>query len=832
MVRGRAALAGGTRRIVGAAAMAAMAVPAFAQDDWRPQPGTEAARGRTVQVAQATGDRHVRFAIPAQPLPDALNAFGRQAGLQVTVDAAVAAGVRGQAVAGDLTPREALTRLLAGTGLVWRFVDDRTVALARPPAAGGAVTLDPVTVVGARRPPPQADVGVVPPPYAGGQVATGAKLGVLGSLDLMDAPFNVTSYTDKTIMDQQARSLSDVLANDPSVRTVFPKESGIDQVYVRGFLSANEDVAYNGLFGIAASASNFLAVEGFERVEVLKGASALLYGMTPGGTTGGVINLVPKRAGDQDLTRITTSYLSDSTVGGHVDVGRRFGRDRMFGLRLNGVYREGATSIDRNEQETRLATLGFDVRGERFRASLDAGYQSQRNDGITRGLRLGANVPVPTPPRPGSSYAQPWTFGDNTNFFAMARGEYDIDPRLTAFAAFGFNKLQNEFLASFPTVTDAASGALTDTAPFHSRTFTDTFSGEAGLRGSFETGPVTHKPVVSATHLRQKTGLAREAFGPLASNLYDPVFYPRPTLTDFPSRPPKTGETELTSFVVADTAGFFGDRLQVTVGARYQSVLTSSFSAATGARTAHYDDSAVTPAVAVVFKPIENLSLYANYMEALSQGPTAPLSSANAGEIFAPFRSKQYEVGLKYDFGRYALTASLFQISRPSGATDPETNRFGLIGEQRNRGLELNAFGEPLPGVRLLGGVTLLDGELTHAAGGVDEGKTAPGVPAFQLNFGAEWDVPMVPGLTLSGRVIHTAKQYFDTKNDRSIPDWTRLDLGARYTLDTKVPVTIRFNVENVTDNRYWASSVGTFGTGELSAGGPRTFLLSATVDF
>ncbi|MCW5620566.1 MAG: TonB-dependent receptor [Burkholderiales bacterium] len=772
--------------------------------------------------------------IPGQPLAQALNQWAQQTRLEFIVDPALVAGKSAPAVSGSMTPQQALERLLAGSGLEATVDGSTMVIKPPPPATGSEQELTEVKVVSevevhARY---QSASHELPPEYAGGQVARGGRLGVLGNIDVMDAPFNITSYTDKVITDQQARSLSDVLLNDPSVRSVFPKDSGIDQIYVRGFLSANEDVAYNGLFGIASSASNVLAVEGFERVEILKGASALLYGMNLGGTTGGIINLVPKRAGDIDITRFTASYLSDSTLGGHVDIGRRFGADRMLGVRINGLYRNGDAAIDRYEQETQFVTIGFDARGDRARGSLDLGYQSQHHEDITRGIRLAANVAVPKPPEPGSNYSQPWTFGDNDNFFGMARGEFDLHSTTTAFASIGFNQLRNEFLASFPTLTNASTGAMNETAPFHSRTFTDTWSGELGLRGQFETGTFTHRPVLSGNHIHQKTGLAREAFGLLASNLYDPIFHPKPTLTDFPSKPPKTGETELSSIVLADTIGVLEDQVQLTIGARYQIILVDSFNATTGVRTAHYNDSAVTPAVGLVVKPITNLSLYVNYIEALSQGPTAPLSATNAGEIFAPFKSKQYEIGAKYDLGRFALTASLFQISRPSGATDPATNTFSLIGEQRNRGVELSIFGEPLAHLRVLGGLTLLDGELTKTAGGVTDGNTAPGVPRVQLNLGAEWDLPGLRGLTLTGRIVHTSKQYFDPTNARSIPDWTRLDLGARYVFNAPTPVTIRFNVENVADKAYWASAVGTFGTGELSAGGLRTYLLSATVDF
>jgi iron complex outermembrane receptor protein len=99
------------------------------------------------------------------------------------------------------------------------------------------------------------------------------------------------------------------------------------------------------------------------------------------------------------------------------------------------------------------------------------------------------------------------------------------------------------------------------------------------------------------------------------------------------------------------------------------------------------------------------LSLYGNYIEGLSVGPTAPQTAANAFEVFPPIKSKQYEVDAKLDFGQFATTLAAFQITQPNSFTDPATNIFGVDGEQRNRGLEFNVFGEPQDGFRLLGGL-------------------------------------------------------------------------------------------------------------------------------
>lgn len=262
---------------------------------------------------------------------------------------------------------------------------------------------------------------------------------------------------------------------------------------------------------------------------------------------------------------------------------------------------------------------------------------------------------------------------------------------------------------------------------------------------------------------------------------------------------------------------------------RGQRIETVNFNTTTGAQTTSYDKAAVTPAVGLVIRPWQIVSFYANYIEALSAGPTAPITAVNANEVFAPFVSKQYEVGTKVDFNGFGATVALFQITQPFGFTHPATNRFGVGGEQRNRGIELTVFGTPTEGVRLLGGGSLIEGIQTNTAGGINDGKTAVGVPDILLNLYGEYDLPWVTGLTLTGRALYTSSQYYDVANTQSIPYWIRGDLGARYAFVAGGrPLVARFNVENVADNNYWQST----GAGFLTLGAPRTFLLSMQADF
>jgi iron complex outermembrane receptor protein len=357
-------------------------------------------------------------------------------------------------------------------------------------------------------------------------------------------------------------------------------------------------------------------------------------------------------------------------------------------------------------------------------------------------------------------------------------------------------------------------------------------TGTAGVRNWFHTGPVSHEINLAASYFYMdfENGGARYAASP--SNLYNPVTTPTPAN---PTRQDAKVYTEnrFSGVALSDTLGFFDDRLLLTLGARWQRVKVDDWSDGVKGDTA-YDEEKVSPSGGILYKVTDQLSVYANYMEGLSQGKIAPSTSVNEDEIFAPFISRQIEVGTKYDLGAFALTASVFRIKQPAYETNATTRVFGPNGKRENNGVELSVFGEPLKGFRLLGGVMYIDSELTDTLNGTFDGKRAPATPEYNVNLGAEWDIPNVQGLTLTSRGIYSSSQYLDQANSKEIDSWERFDVGARYAfkVDGKA-ITLRANVENVLDKRYW-SSAGASDDSEpgLTLSTPRTYLVSATIGF
>lgn len=682
----------------------------------------------------------------------------------------------------------------------------------------------------------------LPPEYAGGQVARGGQLGILGNQDLMDVPFTMTSYTSKLIEDQQAETVGDVLLNDSSVRQAFGFGNNSQVFVIRGLTLNGDDISYNGLYGVLPR--QILSTDALERVEVFKGPNAFLNGVSPTGSgLGGAVNLVSKRAGDTPIRRYTQDITTDGRVGEHLDLGQRFGEDNRFGARVNISQREGETAIDDQDQRSKLFVAGLDYRGDRFRVSSDFGYQKQRINHARNTVRLGTATSVPTAPDASQNYGQDWSYTETEDTFGMLHGEYDLNDSWTAYLSGGVKHTHETGIYGTPVLTNGSTGAatLSGSAIDHNE---DNTSFAGGVNGKFQTGPVSHQVAIGGAVIWAQQENAFEFYNgaPNATNIYHPQRLTRGPNAYFiggdMSDPGVTGKTRNRSIAVSDTLGFFDDTLLVTAGVRRQQLLIEPYAydggtLATydGNKTVTYEKSVTTPVYGIVFKPWNYVSLYANRIEGLAQGPTSPNdgSVSNPSQTFAPGRTKQLEAGVKFDRETYGASLGVFRIEKPSDGY-AVNGVFVADGKQINKGVELNVFGEPIEGLRLVAGATRLDTKLEDT-GTATDGNHAVGVPTFQMNASLDWDVPGLDGVALNARMLRTGGQYANPANTLTLPTWNRFDAGARYTFRVEQKdVTLRVNVENLTNKNYWASAYGT--SNSLTQGDPRTIKFSGTVDF
>lgn len=697
----------------------------------------------------------------------------------------------------------------------------------------------------------------LPPEYAGGQVARGGRVGLFGNLDVMDTPFNSTNFTAEFMRNLQARSVADVVQSDPGVRVARGFGNFQELYVVRGFPVYSDDMGYNGLYGLLPR--QYVAAEFLERVEVFRGANSFLNGAAPNGSgVGGSFNLVPKRAPNADLNRVTLGYENDGQGYAAADFARRFGSGDDFGIRANAVRRDGETSIEDQERQLTMFSLGVDYRGEKARFSADFGWQDHNIDAPRPSVTPSVTA-IPRAPDSSTNYAQDWTFSGEKDFFGVARGEYDVTDSIDVWAALGIRDSEEHNVLANPTFspTAAAPNQIT-TYLFENYREDWVLTGDTGIRFEFDTGPVGHRVSASGSYFDLDSKNAYALSLPTTSivtDLANPVQALRPAGNSFGGvmfDPRTTIETTTKSLALADTLAFADERVLVTLGARYQIIEQHTFDYNTGAENCAtprpgatpicgYDESTVTPIGAVVFKIAEQFSLYANYAEGLVQGtqvPTTvnvpggePVIPLNAGQMLDPFKSTQYEVGAKYDGGVIGATMAVFRVNQPTAILAGDVVRDD--GEQLNQGIELSWYGQAADSLRLLGGVTFLDTEYKKTEFGANEGNTVIGVPEIQANVGVEWEVPRLSGFSVDGRVVYTSTQEANAANTLSIPSWTRLDIGGRYELELgEKTLTFRGRVDNVTDKNYWASVGGSVGANYLVQGGPRTFVVSASLDF
>ena len=672
------------------------------------------------------------------------------------------------------------------------------------------------------------------PRIEGDQVSRGVTLGAFGDRDLFETPVSLKSFTETFIADQIALNSNELIARDASfVVTNSANLNGATAGRLRGFRMEPFESSYDGFSSISGRR---YPLEMLERVDVLKGPTAVFTNVVGG--VGGTISYVSKKPTEEPLTRLTAIAAGGSVFGGQIDISRRFGADDQFGLRANFARREGETVVNDIDEETYVAHLAFNWRGDRFNWDLQYGDSYERLRGAASGYVYAAGVPIGPTPDADAVSGPAWDDREYSDRFIRSALQLELAAGWSAFLVAGATDNDERFVGLTPTVVAADGSAESSAFAQQARSdFDDFWNLDAGVRGRLTTGPVRHALTASVNRQFVRydyTDLAIDsAFVSPTLNIYDPASY------EIAAAPATIGgdkvyplqETTTEGLVLADELSMLDDRLRLTLGVRYTNIEIASFNYGAptpGGPNSVYEGDDWSPSVAVLYKVAPNVSLYANALTAFERGQTAPLEATNRGEQLPPGVSEQVEAGIKADFGRFGATAAVFDITRPSAYVDPDTRVFAEYGEQRHRGLELDLFGEPIDGVRVLASYAYLDATIEEAEDPAALGDRPISVPDHVFTAGIDADVPALPGLALQASVRHVGDQAYDLPNDRFIPDFTVFDLGARYAFTAgETPVTARLVVSNVADESYFQSTDYT-----AQPGAPRTVRFSLTADF
>jgi iron complex outermembrane receptor protein len=659
--------------------------------------------------------------------------------------------------------------------------------------------------------------------------AKAADTGALGPLPLIETPFSVNVITHDLLVDQQAAYLGDFLKNDPS--------ASIGNVVIsfgtlRGFSLGSAGFRYDGLPLGSILLDGRMGMQAIDRVEVLKGASAFLYGPGSASSLGGAINYVPKRATQAPVRDAAVTYASDSQSGVLADVGDRFGPERQFGFRLNAGFRDGDGAVDGFRWKQTQFAGAIDWRVNRdLTLAADLYYVDNVFDGI-QPFFVGASnadgspiTPVPSAPNLRHAISPSWnTFAQNGTIGTL-RADWTIAPDWSLTAQYGRGRNNRPFDGRHDTrfgVLNDASGDLTLFASQEGSRIDDQ-AGQVLLHGKAETGPLTHHLTLGAAATEEKNYGNFVIAGFLPGNLYSRVDAAEPATVPMEALPYQ-GKTTTNGFFASDIVDL-DPHWSVLVGGRQAQVKTYD---ADGSQPPGASVSRFSPTAALMWKPLRDTLVYVSYAEGLEPGGTAPDGTTNAGQGLSPLVTRQYELGGKIDLGPLSLTAAVFDMKRPLQYRDA-SNTWVSSGDQEHRGVELMANGRLTDDLRIVAGVMFLDAKARNTGDPATEDKRVAGVPDWTANLYAEYRVPAVPGLSLNAGVYYSAKQYFDNANLQSIPAWTRIDVGARY--DTRIggyDTAFLVAVENVGNRDYWQSALGN----ALTLGDPLTVKATARIRF
>ncbi|WP_411379919.1 TonB-dependent siderophore receptor [Pseudomonas sp. MPB26] len=664
-----------------------------------------------------------------------------------------------------------------------------------------------------------------------------ASVGGFDDAPLLDTPASISVINAALIKDQQARLLSEVLRNDASVGDSYAPIGYYENFVLRGF-SLNAASSYK-INGRTITGEQNVALENKQQVEVLKGLAGLQNGISE---PSGVINYVTKRP--EDVRSVTVS--SDDRGSGYIatDVGGWFGSEQQFGLRANVAHEDLNTYVEHANGQRDFVSLAFDWNiSPDAVLQLDAEYQSKQQRSVP-GYQLlgGTTVPQDASPKKllghqsGSRQVGIDALNLNGTF------EYRFSDQWKGSISAARSKVVIDDYSSFAW-GGATSGVGNTFTPegnydiYDYRSPDDTRRDDevqAAMTGLFDTGGLGHELTFGTSAFRRvidKRKPVNEWIGSGSIYADAPTFSP----TDVPLNDShRTLDSRQYGLFVSDRIRF-NEHWQTILGGREVRLDEQAFDN-NGSLARHTRQYVFLPQASLIYKPIENISLYTAYSKGLSLGGTAPWFAGNADQTLAPTTSRQIEAGVKYDWRRISFAAAVFQTrqayqyARPDGA-----GAFTYVqqGEQKNTGLELSANGWATQRLQIATSVAAIRARVSGSGTPEYEGHQAINVPTLRASVYADYALPWVNGLAVLGGVQYSAKKYANRTGNVEVGDYAVVNVGSRYT--TKVDgyeTVFRLSVDNLFDKRYWRDAGEYMGDDYLFQGAPLTARLSASVNF
>ncbi|HEX4404675.1 MAG TPA: TonB-dependent receptor, partial [Polyangia bacterium] len=680
-------------------------------------------------------------------------------------------------------------------------------AEAAAPDIGGG-TLDPINVTGVR---------------ADGFRPTTVEAGTFRGSDIMEVPSTVNVVTKDVLERQAAQGLYDAVRNTAGVTRQQNGGDTWDQLVIRGIAVQNRtNYRLNGSVPI----QNFsqIPLENKERVEVLKGASAIYYGFT---SPAGIVNFVTKRATPDPVTSFGFVVDQYGERVATADVGRVFGDQQQFGLRVNAAYGTTGNFLDTvGGGNRRFISAAADWRvTDRLVMKADFEYDHRttiEEAGVALPTAVNGVITIPRVVDPtklvGPNGA---TFRTESNI-AEWRADYAIADDWSLTLDVGHSQTTRDrtlpifTFANFAALQTGA-GSVKGNDQFQA---TDATIYRAELYGVVPTFGLRHELTLGISRMdRSQDPIFQRNYTIASQNLYDPNENTSIVLGARPANPTTAG---LTSH---DTGTYLLDRVDLTRQLLvYGGLRHTQYRNDQGATHSSAIDT--TPMVAAVYRFTPTLSVYASWAKGVEEGDTAPTGTVNVGQQLAPGVSKQGEVGTRWVAPDGTLfSAAVFDIRRPGDFTTPQLV-FVSGGELHVRGVELSTQGHLTRDLQWQTSAQYIDPKFVNSDPTVD-GKLPENASRITGSAFLSYDVPVVSGLSFNAGAYFTGRRPVNDQDQAFLGATTLYGAGARYV--TKLfgkTTTWQINVDNLFDKEYWAGA----GT-RFAAGAPRTVRGSFKVD-
>lgn len=707
----------------------------------------------------------------------------------------------------------------------------------------------------------------------------------MGKANAFTAPITVVNYDEQALNNTEARTLVDAVAKkDASVWQFGGESNTLTGLYFRGYQLDARQFSVNGLTGMYGTQGTTSVQVG--SAQLIQGASTAVNGMNPDGAVSGSVNIETKKAADEGNRKIGLARFGNNRAQGTFDLGQRFGENKAFGVRANGKLRHGDTPRHGYSEDNKEFAVNADYRGETLRVAFDSIYAKRKTNGGRARMQdiQNAGGRLFGAPDGKTNLLPSWNWQNTAGQTNMLTFEWDAFDNAQITGGIGYNKARYYGTLISPTVCLNATSTCTDmqntnasgkvtarnydyntgTARLTDQYFR-TLSMNLTARGEFETSPVTHNWSTAFDRvIRQRKTIRGTAAGAgkvevkANENIAN-------QLASFKADYPNSWENsanldaniKVNSLALSDTLGFVDNKYRLTLGGRFQAVeYTNKKKSQSG------DAKRFSPMLMAAWVPQPDLVVYGNYMEDLEP---ADIKTDDSGEttMAKPRVSRQFEVGVRKNWGNFVTTLNAFQIKRPGywrGHTTTKTTKGvtttltygnnsdfarykaqgGAAGDEqgmeRNRGIEFNTYANLLNNtLRPTLGLMYLQSTVKEYPNSRDMLVNGVQVanPRVIAKAGLEWDTPFAKGLTLNSNVSYFGKSYQDTQKQYAFPSYTLVDVGARYkTKLGKNTLTVSSSVENLFNKNYWQVQRGQYDRSFAVVGLPRTYWLKAELDF